>query len=179
MLSAANDKLLQEVQAKDSIIDAKSLDISVLNKNVAALSEQLATIKAGAAEKVSHLEREIQLLRSELEEGKLSKVRELEQQRSSMQANVDQINKSIEERDSKVSSLNAQLNKIKQDQEEEGVNLGVFIGKSVHAMALANASSQENGNYGTLLVESQSNVGFSKLTLKTLINGDISSSLKL
>lgn len=51
----------------------------------------------------SHLEREISMLKSEIEESKITKVRELESQRSTMQRDIDAINKSIEERDTKVS----------------------------------------------------------------------------
>jgi hypothetical protein len=70
---------------------------------VNGLSEQLATIKASNSEKATSLEREIQMLKAELEEGKITKAKELEGQRSNMQGQIDQINKLIEERETKAS----------------------------------------------------------------------------
>jgi hypothetical protein len=68
---------------------------------VKGLSEQLSSIKANTSEKASALEREIQLLKNDLEEGKITKAKELENQKAAMQSQIDQINKLIEERDSK------------------------------------------------------------------------------
>jgi hypothetical protein len=70
---------------------------------VKGLSEQLAGIKATTSEKASALEREIQMLKNELEEGKITKAKELENQKAAMQSQIDQINKLIEERDNKAS----------------------------------------------------------------------------
>jgi len=179
MLSEQNIKLTKELTNKDAIIEGKSIEVDKINKQVKGLSDQLAGVKSSASERISHLEREIAMLKNEFEEGKLAKQRELEQQRATMQREVDQQNKNIEERDAKVSTLNAQLAKIKHDQEEESVNLGIFVSKSIDAISLATHTSSENGLYATFLIESQAEVGFSKLSIKSLLNGDISKTVKV
>jgi len=172
-------KLTQELSTKDTIIEGKSIEIDKLSKHAKGLSDQLATIKAGAQERASHLEREIQILKSELEEGKISKVRELESQRSSMQRDIDLINRSIEEKDIKVNALNSTLGQIKSDQENESVNLGIFITKSINTISIAANASQESGNTGLFIIESQQDVGFANMRIKTAVNGDITGLLKI
>jgi len=90
-----------------------------------------------------------------------------------MQGQIDQINKLIEERDTKASVLTSTLAQIKNDQENESVNLGVFITKAVSAFSLATTASQDRGNENMLVVESRQDVGFASLTIKTAINADI------
>jgi len=173
LLNESNLKITQDLATKDAIIEGKSIEIEKLSKNVKSLSEQLASIKASTSEKASTLEREIQMMKNDLEEGKISKAKDLESQRSTMQGQIDQINKLIEERDTKASVLTSTLAQIKNDQENESVNLGVFITKAVNAFSLATTASQDRGNENMLVVESRQDVGFASLTIKTAINADI------
>lgn len=179
ILNENNVKLTQDLATKDTIIEGKSIEIDKLSKNVKGLSDQLAGIKASTSEKASGLEREIQLLKNELEEGKVTKAKELENQKGAMQSQIDQINRLIEERDNKAGALSATLTQIKTDQENESVNLGIFISKSVNAMAMANETSKNSGNTSTLVVELQQDVGFANLTIKSAINGDIANHLRV
>jgi len=178
ILSEKNNLLTQELAQKDTIIEGKSIEVGKLSAHVKGLNEQLASLKVSASEKQSHLEREIQIMKSEIEEGKIAKARELENQRASMQREVDMINKQIEEKDAKVSSLNQTLGQIKSDVENEAINLGIFINKSVTTFSLAANSSKDNGNSSIIFLEAQQNVGFANMTIRSAVNGDITSSLK-
>jgi len=179
ILSDNNLKLTSELAVKETIIEGKQRDIEKLNANVKGLSDQLGTIKASALERQTLLEREIALLKSEIEEGKITKVRELEQQRASMQRDVDGINKQTEEKDNRISVLNTTLQQIKSDQENESINLGIFITKTINTAATAANASNDCGNTNVLVLESTQDVGFAQLSIKTAINGDVTSYLRV
>jgi len=146
---------------------------------VKGLSDQLAQIKSSALERQTLLEREITLLKSEIEEGKITKIRELESQRGALQRDIDGINKQIDEKDNRISGLNSTLQQIKNDQENESVNLGVFVSKTINAARLAASTSHECGNANVFVLESSQDVGFAHLSIKTAINGDITNYLRV
>jgi hypothetical protein len=91
-----------ELASKDTLIDNKSTEIENLNNHSKQLVEQIAVAKSSGAERVASLERAIQLLKQEIEEGKVIKARELESQRSFLQKEVDQAAKLSEDTDERV-----------------------------------------------------------------------------
>jgi len=171
ILSETNLKLQIELDKKETIITSKSEEVDRLNLHIKGLSEQLQGVKSSNMDRISHLEREFALLKTDFEDVKLSKQRELEQQRMTMQREIDQSAKIIQEKDSNVTNLSSQLTKIKNDQEEEQVKLGTFVGKAVGSLKMANQCCQETGGFGSLCVESSAKLGFSTLTIKSVING--------
>jgi len=171
-LSEVNMKLTMQLASKDTVIDEKTKEIESLNNHSRQLVEQIAQTKASSIDRVAALEREIQLLKAEIEESKASKLRELESQRAYLQKDVDQATKIAEDRDSRVNFLSGQLAKIKFDLEDEGTRLSSFLSKTMGAVQLANATCQQNGVNGAVLVEAESNLGFSKLTVRSIIHPD-------
>lgn len=102
-LSEANMKLTMQLASKDTVIDEKTAEIESLNNHSKQLVTQIAETKSSSADRAAALEKEIQQLKSELEESRASKVRELESQRVYLQKEIDQASKVAEERESRVS----------------------------------------------------------------------------
>jgi len=171
-LSDANTKLTFQLASKDTVIDEKTREIETLNNHSKQLVEQISSSKASGAERIASLERAIHLLKAEIEEAKVIRARELESQRSFLQKEVDQAAKIAEEMESRVQNLSAQLTKMKHDQENEGTRLSSFIAKTMVAIDLTNSTAQQSGYKANLLLESESNLGFSKMTMKSLILAD-------
>jgi len=165
-------KLTMQLASKDTIIDEKANEIDSLNNHSKLLVEQIATSKSTGAERVASLEKAIQLLKQEVEEARATKSRELESQRAYLQKEVDQAIRTSEDMNSHVLDLNSQLEKIKHDQENEATRLSSYISKSLTAIELANSTSQKAGLNSNVLVESQSNIGFSKMTIRALVRAD-------
>jgi len=171
-LSETNMKLINQLAGKDTVIEEKTHEIESLNNHSRQLVEQISTTKLSSSDRVASLEREIQLLKGEIEEARVAKLRELESQRAFLQKEIDQVTKTVEDRDSRVAFLSGQLAKIKHDQEDESTRLSSFISKTMGALQLTGQNIQENGLTSPLLVESESNLGFSKLTIRSVVNPD-------
>jgi len=171
-LSETNMKLTMQLASRDTVIDEKTNEIESLNNHSKQLVEQIAVTKASSAERAASLEREIQLLKAELEEARVTKLRELESQRVFLQKEVDQASKTAEDREGRVSFLGAQLAKITFEQENEATRLSSFINKTLGAVQLASQTCQNNGVNQPVLIESETNLGFSKLTLRSVIHAD-------
>jgi len=172
VLSETNMKMTMELAAKDTLIDQKSEEIESLNAQIRSLSEQITNNKIVGADKVAQIEKDIQHTRADIEEARVQKQRELESQRAFMQKEIDQSYKTIEDRDSRVASLSSQLNKIKHDQEDEQFQISSFMTKTMSALHLASQTALEFGGVGEFAVESHTDLGFSQLTVKSVIKND-------
>jgi len=168
ILSETNMKLTMELATKDTFIEEKDIEIDNLKKKSQNLIDQLQNTKTTTAERIAFLEKEVSSSRSETE-----------QQRTTLQKEIDHVKKVVEEKDDEIKALKEQLQKIKHDQEDESTRLSVFISKTLGAIKLTNETAQEHGNNNSFVLESQSNLGFSTMTIKSVVNGNGTFSVNL
>jgi len=162
-------KLTMELATKDTTIDEQGQEIEKLRLQNQLLTEDLKKTKSSSGERISELESEVLNLKDNIEKGRISKRVALEEQKTEMQKAIDHSTAIIEERNREIENLRAQLLKIKQDQDDEATLLNIFVSKTLGAIELTSKTAQEKGSKGNFVVESQANLGFSNLTIKSTV----------
>jgi len=112
------------------------------------------------------LERLIVVMQKEISEKRNAKAYALEEDKRILENKISEQKKILEERNSTIRALQAQIAEVVHAQENEATNTSLFIHKSINSIQYTVEAAQKQGNKN-FVIESQANLGFANLTISS------------
>jgi len=149
------ENLTQQTLKAGQAIRAKELEVEEKSKLVYLATDQVNQLTAQLQQQ---------------QEATLSQVRSLDDDKSRLQEALEHARNQDRQKEEQLEALQHQFDTVKLEQEDEANQVGVFVSKSMQAIKLAEENAKTQGSQGTLVVVSESNLGFGSLSIKTVLN---------